>query len=444
MSQAIFPPEAEALYQRDAQSIAGIEKLRFFPLTVSSGEGCWLTEVGGRKLLDLSATWTACGLGHGHRKITEAMMKAAQTPAGAGGLSAVHPDSVGLAEDLLAITPGKGDRCVYLGHAGSDANDVALRACRLASGKRKVVAFAHGYHGGIGLAMKVSGVHISAGSAADPDLYLATYPNPFRPHSAGKDPVKASVEASLHEVQAQLEQGDVACVIVEPILSDGGMVVPPAGFLAGLHQLCINAGVPLICDEVKMGLGRPGLLHAFQHENIAPEIVTFGKVLGGGLPLSATVGPKEILGGPAAHALLTTAGNPICTAVGRAVLNVLETEALPQRAAQSGQYFMQMLRDLAKDLPVIGDVRGHGLAIGVELVVADDSQRPDRILAQKVVYQAWKEGLVVYYVGGNVLEITPPLIITTEEIDYAIEKLALAIRKAPQVTDAEIKAYAGW
>jgi 4-aminobutyrate aminotransferase len=107
-----------------------------------------------------------------------------------------------------------------------------------------------------------------------------------------------------------------------------------------------------------MGLGRPGLMHAFQHENIVPEIVTFGKVLGGGLPLSATVGPKEILGGPAAHALLTTAGNPICTAVGRSVLRVLQHEELPERAAQAGLYFIQLLRELAKDLPEIGDVRG--------------------------------------------------------------------------------------
>lgn len=160
MSKQIFPDEAASLYQRDTRSVAGIEKLRFFPLAVTAGKGCWLTEAGGRKLLDLSATWTAAGLGHGHPEIAAAITRAAQNPAGAGGLSAVHPDSVGLAEELLAITPGNGDRCVYLGHAGSDANDVALRACRLASGKRKVVAFAHGYHGGIGLAMEVSGVHI--------------------------------------------------------------------------------------------------------------------------------------------------------------------------------------------------------------------------------------------------------------------------------------------
>ena len=185
MSKQIFPDEAASLYQRDTRSVAGIEKLRFFPLAVTAGKGCWLTEAGGRKLLDLSATWTAAGLGHGHPEIAAAITRAAQNPAGAGGLSAVHPDSVGLAEELLAITPGNGDRCVYLGHAGSDANDVALRACRLASGKRKVVAFAHGYHGGIGLAMEVSGVHISAGNAADPDLYLATYPNPFRTNDEG-------------------------------------------------------------------------------------------------------------------------------------------------------------------------------------------------------------------------------------------------------------------
>lgn len=442
MSDDLFPPSAQSLYQRDAQSIAGIEKLRFFPLAVTSGSGCWLTEAGGRQLLDLSATWTACGLGHGHPKITRAITRAALAPAGAGGLSAVHPDSVGLAEALLAITPGEGERRVYLGHAGSDANDVALRACRLASGRRKVVAFAHGYHGGIGVAMKVSGVHISAGSPADPDLYLATYPNPFRPHVGGD--VAASLEASLLEVKNQLDGNDVACVIVEPILSDGGMVVPPDGFLFRLHQLCRAASVPLICDEVKMGLGRPGLMHAFQYDNVTPDIVTFGKVLGGGLPLSAAVGPRAILDGPPAHALLTTAGNPICCAVGRAVLQVLQEDELVQQAATAGEYFMAGLRSMMADLPQIGDVRGRGLAIGVELIVPDGSRTPDRLLAQKVVYQAWKEGLVLYYVGGNVLEITPPLIIDRATIDIALEKLALAIKRAPQVTDEEIRPFAGW
>src|SRR5665213_3026839 len=297
------------LYERDQAALAGIQKLRFFPLEVSEGYGSMLTEVGGRQLLDLSATWAVCGLGHGHPAVTEAVTRALQRPPGAGGSSAVHPDSVGLAEDLLEMVPGQGDRRVYLGHAGSDANDVVLRACRHATGKRRVVTFEHSYHGGIGLAMGVSGVHVDSGTQAASDSTFVPYPDPLRPHSAGTHGV---AHASLRAVEAELSRDDVACLIVEPILADGGLVVPPGGFLSSLQELCSRFSVPLICDEVKVGLGRPGLLHAFQHDGVTPDIVTFGKSLGGGLPLSAAVGPAAILDGPAASALLTTAGNPIC------------------------------------------------------------------------------------------------------------------------------------
>src|SRR5690349_2060145 len=268
------------LYDRDEAVIAGIEKLRFFPLEVQSGHGCTLVTPDGRELLDLSATWTASGLGHGHPAIADAVSRAIRTAPGSGGLSAVHPDSVGLAEDLLALVPGDGERRVYLGHAGSDANDVALRACRHASGKRTVIAFEHSYHGGVGVAMGVSGVHVDAGAPADADAVFIPYPNPFRPDGgAGDDPaaVDAGEAASLARAEQALSDHAIACLIVEPILSDGGLVVPPDGFLRRLHDLCRAHGVPMICDEVKMGLGRPGTLHAFEHDGVVPDIVTFGK-----------------------------------------------------------------------------------------------------------------------------------------------------------------------
>ncbi len=164
-------------------AIAGIEKLRFFPLEVVSGHGSTLVTPDGRELLDLSATWTACGLGHGHPAVAEAVSRAVRNAPGAGGLSAVHPDSVGLAEDLLALVPGSGERRVYLGHAGSDANDVALRACRHATGRRTVVAFEHSYHGGVGVAMGVSGVHVDAGAPPDADAGIPALPQSF---SAGR------------------------------------------------------------------------------------------------------------------------------------------------------------------------------------------------------------------------------------------------------------------
>jgi 4-aminobutyrate aminotransferase len=432
------------LYERDAAAVAGIEKLRFFPLEVVSGHGSTLVTPDGRELLDLSATWTASGLGHGHPAVAEAVSRAVRTAPGSGGLSAVHPDSVGLAEDLLALVPGTGERRVYLGHAGSDANDVALRACRHATGKRTVIAFEHSYHGGVGVAMGVSGVHVDAGIPADPDAVFLPYPNPFRP---GPDGVDADVTTCLTLAEEHLRTGSIACLIVEPILSDGGLIVPPDGFLAQLQELCTRHGVPMICDEVKMGLGRPGTLHAFAHDDVVPDIVTFGKVLGGGLPLSAAVGPAEILDNPPAAALLTTAGNPVCTAAGRAVLATIVGENLADRAARTGALLADGLRALAGSpgSERIGDVRGRGLAIGLELVDPATGERDPRLAAQ-VVYRAWELGAVVYYVGGNVLEITPPLVLTEAEAGRAVEILGAAIADAAagRVNAEEVAKYAGW
>lgn len=439
------------LIDRDASVIAGVEKLRFFPLEVVEGSAAILRTPSGRELIDLSATWTASGLGHGHPAIVEAVSAAVRIAPGSGGLSAVHPDSVGFAEDLLALVPGAGERRVYLGHAGSDANDVALRACRHVSGRRTVLAFERSYHGGIGLAMGVSGQQIEAGHDRDPDAVFLPYPNPFRPTENGID---ADTEASLAAARSWLEGGTVACLIVEPILSDGGLVVPPDGFLRRLQELCRANGVPLICDEVKVGLARPGTLHAYQHDDIQPDIVTFGKAIGGGLPLSAAVGPARILDHPAASALLTTAGNPISTAAGRAVLRTIVADDLAARAAVAGERFRAGLTRIAagegrnngRAAERIGDVRGRGLAIGVELVADRAKNRPDPALAQKVVYRAWQLGAVVYYVGGNVLEITPPLVISDDEIDRATDILdrAIADAIAGRVTDEEVRPYAGW
>ncbi|MDT5073190.1 MAG: 4-aminobutyrate aminotransferase [Mycobacterium sp.] len=432
------------LYQRDEAAIAGIEKLRFFPLEVVSGHGSTLITPDGRELLDLSATWTASGLGHGHPAVAEAVSRAVRNAPGSGGLSAVHPDSVGLAEDLLALVPGTGERRVYLGHAGSDANDVALRACRHATGKRTVVAFEHSYHGGVGVAMGVSGVHVDAGLPADPDAVFLPFPNPFRPV---RGDVQEDVTACLDLAEEHLRGGSIACLIVEPILSDGGLVVPPDGFLARLHEVCRRHGVPMICDEVKMGLGRPGTLHAFAHDDVVPDIVTFGKVLGGGLPLSAAVGPAEILDNPPAAALLTTAGNPVCTAAGRAVLATIVGDQLPDRAAKVGALLADGLRALSGSpgSERIGDVRGRGLAIGLELVDPDTGERDPRLAAQ-VVYRAWELGAVVYYVGGNVLEITPPLVLTDAEAGRAVEMIGAAIADAAagRVNAEEVARYAGW
>lgn len=423
---------------RDARSLAGVEKLRFFPLVAESGHGCWLREPGGRELLDLSATWTACGLGHGHPAVVEAISCAAQAPPGAGALSAVHPDAVLLAEELLRLVPGEGERRVYFGHAGSDANDVAIRCALAHTARPVVVAFEHSYHGGLGLAMAASGVHVEAGSVAPSgQVRFVPYPDPYRDGGG-------AAARSIAAVEAALAPGDVACLLVEPILSDGGLVVPPDGFLRELARHCRAVGTLLVCDEVKVGLGRPGTLHAFEHDGIRPDLVTFGKSLGAGLPISAAVGPADVLDHPAGSALLTTAGNPFSTAVGRTVLRVLRSEGLPEQAAERGRRLREGLRQATDAEDVVGDIRGRGLAIGVDLVTDRSSRQRDHALAARVAYRAWELGAVVHYVGGNVLEVTPPLVITEQEVDRAVDLLATAVRTAGRVTDAQLGPYAGW
>jgi 4-aminobutyrate aminotransferase len=433
-------PAAAALYRRDLAAVAGIEKLRFFPLAVESGHGSTLVEVGGRDLIDLSATWTASGLGHGHPRITAAITKAAMAPGGAG-LTAVNPDAVGLAEDLLALVPGKGERRVYLGHAGSDSCDVALRAVRYNSARKKIVAFKESYHGGIGLAMATSGLHVSTGAVTpDANTVFVDYPNPFRPPANGED----ALARTLGQIEAAFAVGDVGCIMVEPMLADGGMVLPPAGFLKGIEALCQRYEVLFAVDEVKVGLGRPGLLHAFQLEGVIPDIVCFGKVLGNGLPVSAAVGPAALFDKPKAAALLTTVGNPICAAVGREVLRVLVEEDLANRAARAGERLRAGFR--AFNHPRIGDVRGHGLANGVELVTDRDSNAPDPDFAAAVIYRAFELGVCVYQVGGNTLEVTPPLVITDEEIDRSLEILHQAMEDAAagKVPAEVLASYRGW
>lgn len=439
-------PAVQDLLLRDAASVAGIEKLRFFPLVAESGKGTVLVEPGGRELLDFSSSWTAGGLGYGHPIVTKAIIDAATNPPGFGGISAIHPDLVKFAELLISIVPGADDRRVYIGNTGSDANDVVLRACIINTGKPRVITFENSYHGGIGLAMGVSGVHVGTNAAAATGATFVPYPDPFRPHLGDID---TSVADILATIERELQKGGVACLIMEPIQSDGGLIVPPLGFLKSVASLCQKYETLFICDEVKVGLGRTGILHAFQRDEVIPDIVTFGKMLGGGLPLSAAIGPARILDGPAGSALMTAAGNPICVAAGRAALEVILSDDLASQADRAGQRIREKFAIYVAEFgiqDVVGEVRGHGLSLGIDLVTDLQTRNRNADLARKTVYRAWELGVVVYYVGTNVLEVTPPLTIQDHEIDQGMRIIAQAISdaKAGLISDAMIADFAGW
>jgi 4-aminobutyrate aminotransferase len=434
---------ANSISAQDGQVIAALQKLRFFPLALEGGSGAHVIDETGRRLLDLSAAWGSASLGYGHPALLAAITEAASNPAGASILSATHRGAVDLAEELLATLPELGDHKVWFGHSGSDANETAFRAIAAATGRPRMIAFKGAYHGGTAGSMAISGHAVQSHATRDPRLTLIAYPNPYRGDD-GQD-VLADLE---HQFATTLPPHEVGALFIEPIQSDGGLIVPPEGFLRDLVALCRRHGILIVSDEVKVGLARSGLMHCFRHEGFTPDLVCLGKGLGGGLPISALIGPRAIMDHATAFSMQTLHGNPICVAAARAVLQTISKEQLAAKAAEVGNVLLQGIRDLQHDHPSIGDVRGRGLVLGVELVSDREARAPSKMLAAKTVYRAFELGLVLYYVGqnSNVLELTPPLTLSSAEAADAVRILGRAISdvEAGKVDDGAIAEFAGW
>jgi len=431
-------------YLRDKAAVASLQKLRFFPQSVVGGLGVRLRSDDGRSLLDFSAAWGAASLGYGHPALVAAVTHAVSDPAGASVLSSANATATALAERLIELFPAAHPQKVWLGHAGSDANECALRAARKVSGRDGIIAFHGGYHGGTSGSMSISGHVVQEGSEKAAGLIQLTYPDPFRLELGDADTVLADLAAQLDKVGPDT----IAACFIEPIQSDGGLIVPPVGFLARLAALCARHGILTVCDEVKVGLGRTGRLHCFEHEGFRPDILVLGKGLGGGLPLSAVIGPARVMDCATSFAMQTLHGNPICAAAGLAVLDTITSENLVAQAAARGQRLRAGLERLKAHYPLVADVRGRGLALGVELVRDPATREPAVTETAQVVYRAHDLGLVLYYVGmrSNVLELTPPMVLSDADIDSALDILdqAFADVVAGRVDVAAAARFEGW
>ncbi len=441
---------ATSIAERDKRFIADALKIRYTPFVLSHGEGANLFDVDGKRYIDFGGAWSAAGLGYSNQHVRDAIARQLEKTTCGILISGMHEPAVDLAERLIALAPGDFEKKVWFGLAGSDASEAAQRMILRATGKPRIISFIGSWHGTTDAGMALS-AHPSLLSGGGAHVTKIPYPNPYR------DPFGGDGENLTDRCLDYLEKflftticppGQVAAIFVEAVQADGGDIVPPDDFLPKLRALCDRHDILLVVDEIKVGLGRTGEWFAFQHGGIAADLILLGKSIGGGLPLSAIIGRKEILDVASGFALFTMVGNATSCAAGLATLEEIERLGLVPRARLSGDRMLRGLRESLSSFDAVGDVRGKGLILGVELVEDRQSKVPETRLPAQIVYRAWQLGLIVYYAGnwGNALEFTPPLVIDDAQIEEGIEILQRAFVDVLNgaVSDADVAAFAGW
>jgi 4-aminobutyrate aminotransferase len=423
---------SERFVQQDAALIAESQKIRYYPLVARSASGCTITDVDGKEYLDLTAGWCVANTGYGHPDVARAVEDAYAELSFACAASLTHPRAIELAERLAASAPGPGPKKVWFGNSGSDANDGVAKLVPLARKRPRMISFFGGMHGMVAGSAGLSAMPFTTRFLGGGNVTRVPYPNPYRPVFSA-DPEREVAEC-LRFIEEQVlvnvsPPEQTAAIIVEPLQSDSGVIVPPDSFLPGLERLCRRYDLLLIDDEVKVGCGRTGALWACELTGSVPDILVAGKSLGAGLPISAVIGPAGVLDAVPGGHIFTLAGNPVCCAAALASLDVIQREDLAANAAAMGARLLGHLREIQTRHAWIGDVRGKGLIVGVELVRDRETKQPANLETAKLCYRAFELGMVLQYVGirANVLEITPPLTITADEVDRGMQILEQAL-----------------
>ena len=432
ISMKLPGPKAQALIARDRQ-VTTPSYPRDYPFAIAKGRGVEVWDVDGNRFLDFMSGIGVASTGHAHPQVVQAIKDAADDFLHISS-DYWHERMTRLAERLNALNPVGEPAQVLLCQSGTEAVEGALKLARYVTNRPRFIAFLGGFHGrSMGsLAFTSSKYTQQAGFFPTmPGVTHVPYPNPYRPLLAGADQGKAVIDF-IEKVlfQNNLPPNEVAAVIVEPIQGEGGYIVPPDGFLAGLRALCDRHGMLLIFDEVQSGIGRTGKMFASQHWGVTPDIMALAKGLGSGLPIGAVVARRRYMEKwkPGAHGN-TFGGNPLCCAAALATLDLVERE-YAANSANVGEYFIGRLRELKQRYPTIGDVRGKGLMIGVELVTDPATKAPARALCDALLTRAYHQGLLLLACGQSTVRFIPPLMVGRAHVDEALGMFEAALKEA--------------
>jgi 4-aminobutyrate aminotransferase-like enzyme len=402
------------------------------PLVVAEADGATLVDPDGNEFVDLAASFAAANLGHAHPEITAAVRDQVGRMSHVSSAFASEP-RVAFEEALLDLAPAGLDR-VLLGLSGADANDTAIKLARSATGRREVIAFSGGYFGRSGGVIGLNGKAAQRARAGrDADAHFLPYPYPYRwpigsPDEAGEQAI-GLVRHALEDPASGF--GPIAAIVVEPVQGNGGVVIPPDGFLRGLRDLCDQHDVVLVFDEIQSGFGRTGRLWSAEHWGVVPDLMTVGKGIGGGMPVSAVVGrAARMTHWPPGTHTSTFMGNAVNLAAGRAAIEVMRRDRLWERAARLGAALRISLDADLAGIPPVGEVRGLGLFLGIEIVRDRGSRTPHPERADRIRRAAFDRGVLVGIAGPteSVLKICPPLTIDEGLLERAIGVLVETIK----------------
>ena len=428
---ALPGPKAKALIARDDQVISPSSP-RDYPFAMSHGRGAEVWDVDGNRFLDFAGGIAVCATGHAHPAVVQAIKEAADDFLHISN-DYWHERQVRLGERINELKPmGDEPVMIFTGQSGTEAVEGALKLARYVTGRPRFIGFLGGFHGRSMGSLAFTSSKYTQQSGVFPTMPGVThvpYPNTFRPLFAGADQGKAVLDFIENNLFVQsIPSKEVAAIMVEPIQGEGGYLVPPDGFLKGLRELCDRHGILLIFDEVQAGIGRTGKMFASQHWGVTPDIMTLAKGLGSGMPIGLVVAKKKYMAQwkRGAHGN-TYGGNPLCCAAALATLDLVEHEYMAN-AATVGAYFMDRLRELQARHTCIGDVRGRGLMCGIEMVTPDGA--PAKKLCDTIMTRAFHNGMLLLPCGQSTVRFMPPLVITTDDVDEAIEILDKSINEA--------------
>jgi 4-aminobutyrate aminotransferase / (S)-3-amino-2-methylpropionate transaminase / 5-aminovalerate transaminase len=423
-----MPTNTELQARRDAAIARGISNQ--LPVFVARAENAELWDVEGRRYVDFAGGIAVLNTGHVHPRVTAAV--AAQLEAFSHTCFMVTPYAVAveLAEKLNCLAPGPSPKKSIFVTTGAEAVENSIKIARAHTGRSAVIAFGGGFHGRTFMAMALTGkvAPYKAGFGPMPaEVHHARFPIPYHGVS-----VQQSLDALEHIFKYDVEPARVAAIIVEPVQGEGGFYVAPPEFLQALRRLCDQHGIVLVIDEIQSGFARTGRMFAIEHAGVEPDLMTLAKSLAGGFPLAAVVGKASIMDAPGPGGLGGTyAGSPIACAAALAVLEVIEAEQLCRRAEAIGAMMTTALRELQREIPAIGEVRGLGAMIAMELVRDGDPHAPDLDLTRALVKRAAEKGLVILSCGlyGNVIRFLVPLTASDAIVREGLEIVAESLRE---------------